>query len=98
MLRWFKRVNTVLPELKFEITDIQVKGGLANTLVIARWTATCRLLNGEPYENKGVHLINIKWGKAVKFDVYENTKVVSHGLDVQFEAGIKEAKAPKIVS
>jgi len=98
MLRWFKRVNTVLPELKFEITDIQVKGGPANTLVIARWTATCRLLNGEPYENKGVHLITIKWGKAVKFDVYENTKVVSHGLDVQFEAGIKEAKAPKIVS
>lgn len=98
MLRWFKRVNTVLPELKFEITDIQVKGGLANTFVIARWTATCRLLNGEPYENKGVHLITIKWGKAVKFDVYENTKVVSHGLDVQFEAGIKEAKAPKIVS
>jgi hypothetical protein len=98
VLRWFKRVNIVLPELKFEITDIQVKGGPANTLVIARWTATCRLLNGEPYENKGVHFINIKWGKAVKFDVYENTKVVSHGLDVQFEAGIKEAKAPKIVS
>ena len=98
MLRWFKRVNTVLPELKFEITDIQVKGGPANTLVIARWTATCKLLNGEPYENKGVHFITLKWGKAVKFDVYENTKVVSHGLDVQFEAGIKEAKAPKIVS
>jgi ketosteroid isomerase-like protein len=98
MLRWFKRVNNVLPELKFEITDIQVKGGPANTLVIARWTATCRLLTGEPYENKGVHLITIKWGKAVKVDVYENTKVVSHGLDVQFEAGIKEAKAPKIVS
>jgi ketosteroid isomerase-like protein len=98
VLRWFKRVNTVLPDLKFEMTDIQVKGGPAKTLVIARWTATCKLLNGEPYENKGVHLITIKWGKAVKFDVYENTKVVSHGLDVQFEAGIKEAKAPKIVS
>ena len=98
VLRWFKRVNTILPDLKFEMTDIQVKGGPANTLVIARWTATCHLLNGEPYENKGVHFITIKWGKAVKFDVYENTKVVSHGLDVQFEAGIKEAKAPKIVS
>ena len=98
VLRWFKRVNTVLPELKFEMTDIQVKGGPANTLVIARWTATCHLLNGEPYENKGIHLITIKWGKAVKFDVYENTKVVSHGLNVQYEAGIKEAKAPQIVS
>lgn len=98
LLRWFKRINTVLPELKVKITDIQVKGGLGNTLVIARWTATCTLLNGEAYENKGVHFITLKWGKAVKFDVYENTKVVSHGLDVQFKAGIKEAKAPKIES
>jgi hypothetical protein len=98
LLRWFKRINLVLPDLKINITDIQVKGGLANTLVMARWTATCKLLNGEYYENKGVHFITLKWGKAVKFDVYENTKVVSHGLDVQYEAGIKEAKAPKIES
>ncbi len=98
LLRWFKRVNTVMPELKVKITDLRVKGGPGNTLVIARWTATCTLLNGEAYENKGVHFITLKWGKAVKFDVYENTKVVSHGLDVQFEAGIKEAKAPKIES
>jgi hypothetical protein len=40
----------------------------------------------------------LKWGKAVKFDVYEDTKTVSHGLDVQFKSGIKEAKAPKIES
>ena len=46
VLRWFKRVNTVMPDLKLEITDIQVKGGPAKTLVIARWTATCKLLNG----------------------------------------------------
>ncbi len=98
LLRWFKRINLVLPDLKIEITDIHVKGGPSNTLVITRWTATCKLLNGEAYENKGVHFITLKWGKAVKFDVYENTKVVSHGLDVQFEAGIKEAKAPKIES
>ena len=36
--------------------------------------------------------------KAVKVDVYEDTKTVSNGLDVQFESGIKEAKAPKIES
>jgi hypothetical protein len=98
LLKWFKRVNIVLPELKFEITDIQVKGGPANTLVIARWTASCHLLNGESYENKGVHFITLKWGKAIKFDVYENTKLVSYGLDVQYGAGIEEAKAPKIES
>ncbi len=96
--RWFKRVGTVLPDLKFEVTDIQVKGTPANTLVIARWTATCNLLNGDPYLNKGVHFITLKWGKAVMFDVYEDTQTVSNGLELQFQAGIKEAKAPKIES
>ena len=96
--RWFVRLGTVLPDLKIEITDIQVKGNVFKTLAIVRWTATCTLLNGEPYLNNGVHFITIKFGKVVKFDVHEDTKTVSHGLDVQFESGIKEAKAPKIES
>lgn len=96
--KWFERLGTVLPDLKLEISDIQVQGGPKNTLAIVRWKATCVLLNGESYTNYGAHFITIKWGKAVKFDVYEDTKTVSHGLDVQFEAGIKEAKAPKIES
>ena len=96
--KWVERLGTVLPDLKLEISDIQIKGGPNNTLAIVRWKATCILLNGEPYTNYGAHFITIKWGKAVKFDVYEDTKTVSHGLDVQFEAGIKEAKAQKIES
>ena len=27
--------------------------------------------------------------------MYEDTKTVDHGLEVQYEAGIKEAKEPK---
>ncbi|WP_296684287.1 nuclear transport factor 2 family protein [Flavobacterium sp.] len=96
--RWFIRLGIVLPDLKIEITDIQVKGNIFKTIAIVRWTATCTLLNGESYVNKGVHFITLKLGKAVKFDVFEDTKTVSHGLDVQFESGIKEAKAPKIES
>jgi ketosteroid isomerase-like protein len=96
--KWLVRLGTVLPDLKIEITDIQVKGNLFKTMAIVRWTATCTLLNGEPYVNHGVHFITLKWGKLVKIDVYEDTKTVSHGLEVQFESGIKEAKAPKIES
>jgi len=96
--RWFERVGIVLPDLKFEVTDIQVKGNPAKTLVIARWTATCQLLNGDPYINKGVHFITLKWGKAVKFDVYEDTFAVTVGLEKQAKSGIAEASAPQIVS
>jgi ketosteroid isomerase-like protein len=96
--KWFERLGTVLPDLKLNITDIQVKGNVANAIMIVRWTATCTLLNGEPYLNKGAHFITVKWGKAVKFDVFEDTQTVAHGLEVQFKAGIKDAKAPKIQS
>jgi ketosteroid isomerase-like protein len=87
--KWLERVGTVLPDLKIEITDIQVTGNPYKTIAIVRWTAICKLLNGENYTNKGVHFITLKWGKAIQFDVHEDTKTVSHGLDIQFEAGIK---------
>ncbi len=96
--RWLIRVGTVFPELKIEVQDVEIKGMPNNTLVIARWVATCNLLNGDPYINKGVHFITLKWGKVVKINVYEDTQTVTHGLGVQFEAGVKEANASKIES
>ena len=96
--RWFRRVGTVLPHLKFEVTDVVVHGGPWKTTVIARWVATCTLENGEAYRNPGVHVISLRWGKAYDFDVYEDTYVVTEGLKKQAESGIAEAKAPQIQS
>ena len=95
---WFKRVGTVLPELKFEVTDVLVKGPPWNTKVVARWVATTTLLNGDSYVNPGCHVIGIKWGKACSFDVYEDTQAVTAGLTKQAQSGIDEAVAPKIES
>jgi hypothetical protein len=47
--KWFRRVGTVLPELRFEIKDVLVIGGPWNTTVVARWVARCNLENGESY-------------------------------------------------
>jgi len=96
--RWFNRLGAVLPDLKFEVTDVLVKGPPWNTTVVARWVATTTLLNGEPYANLGCHVIGLKWGKAHSFDVYEDTEVVSAGLMKQSHSGISEATAPKIES
>jgi hypothetical protein len=87
-----------MPDLQINITDIQIKGGPSNTLAVVRWTATTKLLNGENHENFGVYFISLKWGKAVKFDVYEDSKTVSDALEMQYNSDIKEAKAPKIES
>jgi len=96
--RWFKRVGTVLPELKFDVTNVLVHGGPWNTTVVARWVATCTLENGEPYVNPGIHVIKLRWGKAYDFDVYEDTFAVTVGLEKQAESGISEALAPQIQS
>jgi len=96
--RWFKRVGTVLPELKFDVTNVLVLGGPWNTTVVARWVATCKLENGEPYVNPGIHVIKLRWGKAYDFDVYEDTFAVTVGLEKQAKSGIAEALAPQIQS
>jgi len=96
--RWFKRLGTVLPELKFKVTNVLVQGAPWNTTVVARWVATCELKNGEPYVNPGIHVIKLRWGKAYDFDVYEDTFAVTVGLEKQAKSGIAEAFAPQIVS
>lgn len=96
--RWFKRVGTALPNLKFEVTRVLVQGGPWNTTVIARWVATCNLENGEPYVNPGIHVIKLRWSNAYDFDVYEDTFVVTDTLEKQAKSGIAEAIAPQILS
>ncbi len=95
---WLERLARLTPDLDITVTDIKVKGLPNNTFAIVRWTATTTLFNGDSYVNKGVHLITLKWGKVTELDVYEDTKVVSDGLEKQFASGIAEAKAPQIVS
>jgi ketosteroid isomerase-like protein len=95
---WLERLGRLMPELKLTITKINVKGWPNNTLVIVQWTAAATLKNGEPYKNKGVHLITLKWGKAVEINVHEDSQAVANAMEKQHQSGIKEAKAPPIIS
>lgn len=95
---WLERLGRLMPRLYININNIVVKGLPQDTLAIVRWTATATLENGDPYLNKGVHFITLKWGKATELDVYEDTLAVYNGLEKQYQSGILEAKAPQIIS
>ena len=95
---WLERLARVTPNLCIKVNHIIVKGLPNNTLAIVRWTATATMENGDPYLNKGVHFITLRWGKVTEIDVYEDTLAVYNGLEKQYTSGIKEAKAPRIVS
>ena len=95
---WLERLARLTPNLYINVNTINVFGWPHNTLVVVRWTATATMENGDPYLNKGVHFITLKWGKVVELDVHEDTLVVYNGLEKQYQAGILEAKAPQIIS
>ena len=95
---WLERLARVVPNIHIKVLKIIVKGWPHNTLAIVRWEATATLQNGEPYLNKGIHFITIKWGKVTEIDVYEDTFAVTNCLEKQYSSGILEAKFPQIIS
>jgi hypothetical protein len=45
-----------------------------------------------------VHIINLKWGKAVSIDANEDSQIVAQYLDMKAAAGSEEAAMPMIES
>jgi ketosteroid isomerase-like protein len=95
---WFKRLQTVLPNLNLSVTDVWVKGLPHDTTVIVRWEAQATLLDGSPYRNRGVHVIKMRWGKVIDIDAHEDSQAVVNGLAIQAQRGIAEAAGEPIVS
>lgn len=99
VVAWLERVGRVLPDLLFDLTDVAVAGWPHDTTVVARWNARASLADGgEPYRNRGVHVVRLRWFKIVEMDVYQDTQVLRAALDRQAADGIDEAAAAQITS
>ncbi|WP_329090175.1 MULTISPECIES: nuclear transport factor 2 family protein [unclassified Streptosporangium] len=96
--RWFDRLGRVSPNLLLTVHDIWAKGTPRNTTIIIRWSATQDMPDGSPYDNHGVHIVQMKWGKIVSIDANEDSQVVVAGLRVFAAHGVTEALADPIVS
>ncbi|MGC2652048.1 MAG: nuclear transport factor 2 family protein [Mycobacterium sp.] len=96
--RWFERLGRLAPTLNLEVQDVWVKGWPHDTTIIIRWTATQTLVDGSPYQNHGVHVVRMRWGKVVEIDANEDSQVVAESLKVLAAHGVEEALAAPIVS
>jgi ketosteroid isomerase-like protein len=96
--RWFQRLGRLAPTLNLGVRDVWVKGWPHNTTIIIRWTATQTLVDGSPYENHGVHVVRMRWGKVVEIDANEDSQIVAESLKTIAVHGISEALAAPIVS
>lgn len=96
--RWFERLGRLVPTLRLEIRDVWVKGPPWDTTVIVRWVGTARFPDGSPYDQHGVHVIALRWGKVTSIDANEDSQAVTMMMAALAAAGVTEATAAPIVS
>ncbi|MDR6293783.1 ketosteroid isomerase-like protein [Inquilinus ginsengisoli] len=95
--RWFERMGRVFPTLRITLDEVWVTGGPWNTTVFARWRASEALLDGRGrYENRGLHVFTLKWGKVRALEEYFDSQAADRALTVQAECGVAEAAAEPI--
>ena len=97
LVQWFERLFRLFPVLRFEVEDVVVTGWPWRTTVAVRWRDWGRAADGEPYENRGCELFEIRWGRATAIHQYLDTKSIDDALVRMAAAGIQEAAAPQIL-
>lgn len=78
--------------------DVWATGAPWRAIAVIRWTATQDLPDGSPYLNRGVHVIELRWGTVTAIDANEDSQEVARGLRAWAAAGVEEAAAAPITS
>jgi hypothetical protein len=79
-----------------------IQGFPWSTTIIVRWTATMPGFtftdDGSPYDNHGVHIIEMSWGNVTRIDANEDSQLVERYLKQRVSEGVVEAGLPPIES
>lgn len=98
MSRWFERVYRLIPELRFEIKNVAVKGPPWDMMVAVEWADHGHAADGVPYENEGAHWIRLRRGKATYIHAFLDSDKVTRMCERMAAGGIDEAAAEPITS
>jgi ketosteroid isomerase-like protein len=98
MGRWFERLYRLIPDLRFEVHAVAVRGWPWDMWVAVQWTDFGRNADGVAYENEGAHWIRLQRGKARYIHAYLDTQSLAASCERMAAAGIEEAAAAPITS
>lgn len=96
MGRWFERVYRLIPDLRFEIRNVAVRGWPWDMRVAVEWTDHGRAADGVPYSNEGAHWIRLRRGRATYIHAFLDCEKVTEMCRRMAEGGIEEAAAKPI--
>jgi ketosteroid isomerase-like protein len=94
---WFHRVHKIFPKLKIEAQSIDVTGFPWNTVAAVKFKVSDTLADGTKYENEGVQIVKIVWGKVVDDHLQEDTLYLSQILAKLAAQGLPEASAAPMI-
>jgi hypothetical protein len=80
------------------VTELRRLRGPWNTTVVMRWSAVQDLPDRPPYNNHGVHIIRMRWGKVFDIDANEDSQLVAASLQMWAAYGVNQALAGPILS
>lgn len=96
MRSWFERLYRLSPNLQFETRAMAVSGPPWDTRATVEWIDRATLADGQPYINRGVHFVRLRWGKVVSLHAYLDTQTYADACRRMAENGIDEAAAAPI--
>lgn len=93
---WYARLYRLLPDIHFDLGTITVAGAPWNTLVSVDWVESNSGTDGVRTTNRGIHVMHLRWGRAVRLTICPDTVGLAATLDRLAAYGMVEAKAPPI--
>jgi ketosteroid isomerase-like protein len=92
---WYQRLYRLLPEIRFQVTDVLVGGWPWRTRAVALVGVHATVADG-PYDNDLAQVIDLRWGRITGLAMHEDTQKLAATLARLHAAGVAEAAAPPI--
>lgn len=94
---WYDRLARLMPDLHFDIEKVAISGWPWKTTAMLEWTDHLSDREGTRYSNRGVHVIQIAWGKVISLEVFCDIEYLQGYFAALRKQGVEEASAPPIV-
>jgi ketosteroid isomerase-like protein len=94
---WYARLYRLLPDIRFDVRRIWVSGTPWNTIVVIEWDESNSGTDGVQTRNRGIHAMELKWGRATRLVICPDTTPLIATLDRLARANNPEAHAPPVV-
>ncbi len=95
--RWYERLYRLLPDIHFDLRAIAVSGRPWNTIAVVDWDETNSGTDNVRTHNRGIHVVELRWGRATRLIICPDTAGLMATLDRLGAAGNTEASAAPIV-